>query len=135
MFTIAERPISPITRYFMIFGLVLTAILEPILEPIPIPRIVGTATKGSTAPLENLRIKTDEKLEEKFSKIKEELGLNSNAEVVRFLIHKYYKELIGKGSLVILPSFKILPKLMDVASADLPIWDTVGFLAKIGINL
>ena len=44
----------------------------------------------------NLRIKSDEKLEEKFTMIKEELGLNSNAEVVRFLIHKYYKELLEK---------------------------------------
>ena len=42
----------------------------------------------------------DEELEDKFNKIKDELGLNSNAEVVRFLVNRFYKELLKKGGLI-----------------------------------
>lgn len=85
----------------------------------------------------NLRIKTDEKLEEKFTRIKEELGLNSNAEVVRFLIHKYYKELVAKGgSLLLFPCAKMLPKVYDIldVSLDFSLIDTVDMFAYFGLG-
>jgi hypothetical protein len=84
----------------------------------------------------NLRIKADDKLEEKFIKIKEELGLNSNAEVVRYLIYKYYKELVGKGSLLILPVPKIIPKLVDSigVSAEFSFLEAIDLLAGLGIS-
>jgi|GEM_PF-2525013 hypothetical protein len=68
----------------------------------------------------NLRIKSDEKFEEKFKKIKEELGLNSNAEVVRFLVHKYYRELIQRGSLLAILPIKLMVKVSDALDAIIP---------------
>ncbi|AGK61062.1 hypothetical protein Asulf_01061 [Archaeoglobus sulfaticallidus PM70-1] len=58
-----------------------------------------TNGRSSNDNVLNIRIKVDRKFEEKFMKIKEELGLNSNAEVVRYLVNRYYKELQQKGSL------------------------------------
>jgi len=48
----------------------------------------------------NLRIKMDKDLEDKFNTIKNELGLSSNAEVVRFLVNRFYKEIMKKGGLI-----------------------------------
>ncbi len=55
----------------------------------------------------SLRIIMDDEFEEKFNKIKSELGLNSNAEVVRFLVNRFYKELMKKGILISF-AFKLL---------------------------
>jgi len=48
----------------------------------------------------NLRIKMDKDLEDKFNTIKNELGLSSNAEVIRFLVNRFYKEIMKKGGLI-----------------------------------
>ncbi|OYT33548.1 hypothetical protein B6U96_15200 [Archaeoglobales archaeon ex4484_92] len=42
----------------------------------------------------------DKDLEDKFNTIKNELGLSSNAEVVRFLVNRFYKEIMKKGGLI-----------------------------------
>ncbi|AGK62085.1 hypothetical protein Asulf_02129 [Archaeoglobus sulfaticallidus PM70-1] len=86
--------------------------------------------RGNNGNVLNLRIKTDNKFEEKFIKVKEELGLNSNAEVVRYLVNKYYKELLEKGSLLILPIPKILPRIADLIniSVDFSMFDVVNLL-------
>ncbi len=47
----------------------------------------------------SLRVVMDDEFEDKFNKVKNELGLNSNAEVVRFLVHRFYKEITEKGGL------------------------------------
>ncbi len=57
----------------------------------------------------SLRIIMDDEFEEKFNRIKDELGLNSNAEVVRFLVNRFYKELMRKGALI-----SVIFKLSDV---------------------
>lgn len=59
----------------------------------------------------SLRIVIDDALEKRFSEIKDELGLNSNAEVIRFLINKYYKQMIEKGSLACLFLLKLLGQI------------------------
>ncbi len=48
----------------------------------------------------NLRIIMDKDLEDKFNTIKNELGLSSNAEVIRFLVNRFYKEIMKKGGLI-----------------------------------
>lgn len=42
----------------------------------------------------------DKDLEDKFNTIKNELGLSSNAEVIRFLVNRFYKEIMKKGGLI-----------------------------------
>ncbi len=56
----------------------------------------------------SLRVVMDEELESKFNTIKKELGLTSNAEVVRFLVNRFYKELVNRGGLIILAFVKAL---------------------------
>ncbi|WP_290596606.1 MULTISPECIES: hypothetical protein [unclassified Archaeoglobus] len=65
----------------------------------------------------SLRVVMDKELEEKFSEIKKELGLASNAEVVRFLVNRFYKELVNKGGIM-----GILCNLAySLAASDIPI--------------
>ena len=52
---------------------------------------------------------------EKFNKIKSEL--HSNAEVVRFLVNEFYKELIQKGALIGL-TWKFIDTLADIDLSD-----------------
>ena len=68
----------------------------------------------------SLRVVMDEELEDKFNKIKDELGLSSNAEVIRFLVNRFYKELVKKGSLLSLIFLRVSEflDLTDVAVAD-----------------
>ena len=44
-----------------------------------------------------IRITLEGELKEKFEKIKADLGLENNSEVIRFLINEKYKQLFGKG--------------------------------------
>jgi len=49
-------------------------------------------TKNGSAPkYKGIKISVDDEFWEKFQRIKKELGLTSDSEVVRFVITQYYK--------------------------------------------
>ena len=51
-----------------------------------------TMTKNGSAPkYKGIKISVDDEFWEKFQRIKKELGLTSDSEVVRFVITQYYK--------------------------------------------
>ncbi|AEA46425.1 hypothetical protein [Archaeoglobus veneficus] len=80
---------------------------------------VGVMQGDQSKRVLSLRITMDKTFEDKFNKIKNELGLSSNAEVIRFLVNKYYKEIIGKGGLVGLVFLKLLESLNLAEILDL----------------
>lgn len=73
----------------------------------------------------SLRVVMDDELEDKFNKIKDELGLSSNAEVIRFLVNRFYKELVKKGSILSLAFLKT-SELMDIL--DTAVMDATSLL-------
>lgn len=48
--------------------------------------------KGASPKYKGIKISVDDDFWEKFQRIKQELGLTSDSEVVRFVITQYYKQ-------------------------------------------
>ncbi|AAB89630.1 predicted coding region AF_1631 [Archaeoglobus fulgidus DSM 4304] len=76
----------------------------------------------------SLRIVMDDEMETKFYEIKKELGLSSNAEVVRFLVNRFYKELVKKGGLAAV----LLSNFANLVSTDWNIVESLGVFPIFG---